>query len=296
MMARDPSERFQTPAAVAEALRPFGRPRAADEPPNVGAKGPTPPPHSNAPPEADPLDIPISIQPAATLPARPSTTRRQGTVRVKKHHYRQAVSFGALALLVIGGILFKPALKQLLLPAEPDSNWTDLISGTDPSTNAIRGQWEKRGSELSVSAEEFAWLVLPFDVPEEYDFEVTFTRTSGMHSIALFFVAGGGQATYEVDAWGQHMAGVQNIAGRTLEDPSVPSGSLTLENGRRHTARIEVRRRRVATYLDGELVVTYQGNGSDLSILEDWEPRGRVLGVGAFLSDTIFHSIRVRER
>lgn len=294
MMARDPTERFQTPAAVVEALKPFGRPRSADEAASIDAAQPTTGPNTNFPAEADPLGIAMLNQPIETVLAMGSSAPRRP--RGQQHWLRYAGACGALALLVIGGFLLKPVFQNQFVGGEPSSGWIDLMSNVDPAMNSVRGQWQKDGNELSVNAEEFAWLVLPYDIPEEYDFDVTFTRTSGMHSIALFFVAGGGQATYEVDAWGQHMAGIQNIGGRTMEDPSVPADSRTLENGRRYKARVEVRRGQVTTYLDDKLVATYEGNGVDLSIFDKWEPRSNVLGVGAYESETIFHSLRVRER
>ena len=151
--------------------------------------------------------------------------------------------------------------------------------------------------ELHVAAAIGARLVLPYDAPDEYDLDVSFTRTSGEHSIALFFLAGSGQATFEVDAWGEHMAGIQNVGGLTMQAPSVPADRRALDNGRRYTARVQVRRGRVSAYLDRELVAEYEGDGSDLSVLDLWQlPRTNVLGIGAYESDTTFHSIRVRPR
>ena len=124
--------------------------------------------------------------------------------------------------------------------------------------------------------------------------EVHFTRTSGQDSIALFFVAGSGQATYEIDAWRRHLAGIQRIRGETIE-ANAPSAYHALQNGRSYTARVEVRRGRVTTFLDDEQVVNYQGEGSDLSVVDVWQmPSPNVLGIGAYESATTFHCIRLR--
>ena len=66
MMAKDPADRFQTPRAVVEALQPFSRPPAGESP-AIEAKTPIAPPVADSPPEADPLDIPIPVQPSPSF-------------------------------------------------------------------------------------------------------------------------------------------------------------------------------------------------------------------------------------
>jgi putative intracellular protease/amidase len=170
----------------------------------------------------------------------------------------------------------------------------DSIIDSADLSKPVAGTWTRSNGELVTRAAAGSRIALPVQPDGEYDFRVSFTRQTGVHSIALIFVAGGGQATFEVDAWGQHLAGIQNIGGKSLRENSTRSENQTLQNGRRYTAEIRVRKDRVEGYLDGKLVSTYRGNGSDLSMLNTWQiPDRAALGIGAWDAETVFHSIEV---
>jgi len=116
-----------------------------------------------------------------------------------------------------------------------------------------------------------------------------------VHSIALIFVAGGRQATFEIDAWGQHLAGIQQIAGRSIRDNPTRVNNQTLINDRQYTAMVSVRKDKIEVSLNGKLLATHRSNGSDLRLLDLWRlSDSKSLGVGAWDSSTTFHSIEVR--
>lgn len=179
------------------------------------------------------------------------------------------------------------------------SEWIDLIPQIDPVRDSIAGMWQKADGELSVNATESARLVLPVDVPAEYDFDIEFTRHDGVHSIALVFAANGRQATFDIDAWGRHVAGIQNIAGQSIRPSNANATMVTgheLVNGQRYSAEVRVRRDHVQAWLNGELLTTYRGDGSDLSLIPEWQLPGNhaSLALGAYRSTTTFHRVRVR--
>ena len=171
----------------------------------------------------------------------------------------------------------------------------DLIQLTNLNRDTVAGQWRKTADGLMTSAAAGSRIALPVEPTGEYDFKVTFTRQTGQHSIVLMFVSGTGQAAFDVDAWGQHLAGFQNVGGKDARQNSTQTENVTLINGQKYTAELRVRRDRVDAFLDGKLLTTYRGDGSDLSILNNWRiPSKRTLGVGAWDSETLFHSIEVR--
>ncbi|MEO8495264.1 MAG: protein kinase [Planctomycetota bacterium] len=311
MMAKDRAARFQTPLEVVDALRPFSRPTPSGrEPERIANTPPTPPPKTDlhqisndaavgTPEQVDLFDISFADQPLATIPALAPPPQHRPAVFAKKQWLQFGAGIGVLALLLFVGVIFWPILHNALtgnaaVLENRDGAWVDLMSDLDPSNNELPGRWRRVGNELSVDATTGARLCLPYVVPEQYDFEVTFTRDTGVHSIALIFVAGSGQATYEIDAWGEHLAGIQCIRGETLQN-NPGGGRHPLVNGTRYTALVQVRRDRVTVSLDGQPIMTYEGNGSDLSILDSWRlPSQRALGIGAYQSATTFHRIRVR--
>lgn len=172
--------------------------------------------------------------------------------------------------------------------------WVNVLQHAN-TNNAVAGQWSQQGGTLRTEAANGARILLPYAPSREYDFRVSFTRNSGVHSIALIFPCGNGQATFEPDAWGQHLAGIQMIDGQDLRANRSRAGSVTLTNGQRYTAVIEVRRSGVRALLDDRLIMEYQGDGSNLSVPAVWRvSQSTALGLGAYQSDTTFHSAEVR--
>ena len=202
---------------------------------------------------------------------------------------RTAVVKILMGLVLLGAApLFRPALAA-------DAKWESLLSAVDPEKHAAAGTWKTTDGALHVDAAQGARLSLPVAPQGEYDFRVSFTRHTGVHSIALFFTSGAGQAAFEVDAWGQHLAGIQNISGKSFRENPTRRAEMELKNGQRYTMTVEVRKGEVRTLLDDEVVATHRTNGDDLSLPDVWAMRDkRSLGIGAWESDTTFHSIEAR--
>lgn len=173
--------------------------------------------------------------------------------------------------------------------------WIDLLPVTDPSKQRVEGMWTKTSDGLVTNAATGSRILLPIKPAGEYDFKVTFTRRTGRHSIGLFFVAGGKQASFEVDAWNLHLAGIQEINGQPITSNPTRITDQALENGRKYTAEVRVRRDKIEAFLDDKLLTTHRTNGSDLSQPSLWRlPDPQSLGLGAWESETIFHSVAVR--
>jgi hypothetical protein len=322
MMVKEPSERFQTPGDVVEALRPFALPsEAAAEARSAG--GQTIP---IAPlPMADPLNDPLLALAATAAPAlRPVRKAAISAWQKTLHEYRLALIGGGTALVAL--VLALVVLPQVMRGSRstPDSGawrsaeanadppnqtqprtppaigeWTDLIAQTDPQRNTVAGEWQKLDGGLRVFVAEGARIVIPVRPPAEYDFEMVFTRNSGRDSVPMFFVAGGRQASFEIDAWNVGLGGIQNINRADVRDESNPARATgqRITNGRRTTMLVSIRRDRVEGYVDGRLISAYRGDGSDLSLPSVWNlQQPEMLGVGSYMSDTTFHSIRMRPR
>ena len=177
----------------------------------------------------------------------------------------------------------------------PAGEWIDLIPRTDAARHAIAGTWNTGNGTLSVESQAGARLQLPWQAPEEYDLEVRFVRLSGAHSIAVMFKAGGGQAALELDAWNQHLAGIQQIAGRDLRANSTRVEQVQLENGREYSVLLQVRRRNVEAFLDGRRLAGWKQGDGQLTLLDVWAlPDRHALGLGAWNSETEFRQVRVR--
>lgn len=186
-------------------------------------------------------------------------------------------------------------LVSFAVVADAADEWIDLLPATDPSKLRVEGAWTKTSEGLATNAVTGSRILLPIKPVGEYDFKVTFTRRTGRHSIGLFFVAGGKQAAYEVDAWGQHLAGIQEINGRSFQSNPTRVTDQVLENGRKYTAEVRVRRDKIEALLDDKLLTTHRTDGSDLGQPSLWRlPDQQSLGLGAWEAETIFHRVAVR--
>ncbi|MGE3407001.1 MAG: hypothetical protein AB7I37_09330 [Pirellulales bacterium] len=178
---------------------------------------------------------------------------------------------------------------------EQDDDWIDLLKTVDAAKHTVAGEWQKSGQEITVQAAQGARLALSWKPTAAYDFEVEFTRRSGSNSISLIFVAGGQQASLDLDGWGEHLAGIQNIAGETMRQNATRVADFELTNGRKYTALLRVRTDQVQALVNGKELALHRGDGTDLSLLDLWKlPDTSVLGLGSWEGAATFHRVRVR--
>ena len=197
----------------------------------------------------------------------------------------------AFLLLIVMG--FSTAFNGGASAAEPE--WESLLPSIDPSRGALAGEWRKTGGGLTVSAATSGRLVLPVTPQGEYDLRASFTRRTGRASIGFVVVQGGRQVAFELDAWGQHLAGFQNINGRNIQQNPTRRENVELENNRRYTMTVEVRRDSIRGLLDGREIARYRTTGTDLAVSDFWTmPDPRAIALLAWESETTFHTVELR--
>jgi hypothetical protein len=137
--------------------------------------------------------------------------------------------------------------------------------------------------------------------PEEYDFEIEFTRNGG--SVAHILAAQGRNFVHEFtqgpDNGNPARAGISYIDGKNINstnegwvlNPPPP------RNGTRHVAVVEVRRGGVRSFLDGKPVLNWTGDFSRLKSPPGFRLSGSEthLGLGGWNADVTFHRATVRE-
>ena len=329
MMSKDPAQRYQTPVEVADALKPFARPdenrtvassMQASPQVTIGPQKQKQPPTMIA---LDQLDLPEpSTHPVTSKGAYAPSPRQRPSNKKTGPPKKTFLVSGTVLLLLIAVFCTLPFMAEQSpgpssppasndqssdlgeiatgfddLPSETDDGWIDLMPQIDVTRDSVGGQWSKNRGNLSVDSSDSASLSLPFVAPQSYDFEVEFTRNTGRNSVALHFVAGEGQASFDLDAWNEHLAGIQSIGGNTLRESG--GDRMTLINGQRYRASISVRPNLVQAWLDNRLIDTYSGDGSNLEMISIWRlprSRSRSMGLGSYNNSTTFHSIRFRDR
>ncbi|MGV3719670.1 MAG: cyclic nucleotide-binding protein, partial [Actinomycetota bacterium] len=202
----------------------------------------------------------------------------------------RSLGFALLAFTLLG---FSISACRNVTAAEPE--WETLLPGIEPSQGAVAGMWRKSDGALTVNAATGGRLALPVTPRGEYHLRASFTRRTGQHSIGMIVVHGGKQVAFEVDAWGQHLAGFQNINGRSIQQNPTRRENVALENNRRYTMTVEVRRGSIRGLLDGREIASYRTSGNDLAVSDLWTmPDSRALALLAWESDVTFHSVDLR--
>lgn len=193
--------------------------------------------------------------------------------------------FAAIALLIV---CFTSSVFA------DESGWSNLIETTDVAS-PVAGQWQIENGALTTDGNGAARIAMPFQPKAEYDIRVRFTRQTGQHSVALFCPTSGGLVAFDIDAWGQHLAGFQNVNGQSLREIT-PQKEVTLENGREYTATVEVRAGRIRALLDGDVIAEQATDGTRFELPGVWQmPDTSAVGLGAYSSQTTFHAVEVRE-
>ncbi|MBA2115546.1 serine/threonine protein kinase [Bremerella alba] len=306
MMAKSPDDRYQTPGEVVEHLKPFGHPNSL-----YASDTTTTRPSISNPMLSAPKTEPNKLTPTQRSKSKPRPQVSPFSRWVRKNRYLigggGAIVGAIVAILLlsnfgndnprtpfdVGSIPF-PEQHPSPLPANAQE-WVDLISRVDLPANAVAGNWQVTpDGQLHVDEGPGARIMLPFQPPREYDLDVQFTRNSGSQSIALHFIDGEGIASFDIDGWSENLGGIQNIDGADIRTNATRVDNVVLENGRRYRAEVRVRRNQVQAFLDGQLLSTYEGDGSDLTLLDLWRLPANSLGLGAYDSDTTFHQVRLR--
>ena len=163
----------------------------------------------------------------------------------------------------------------------------ELIPLAHPARYTVAGKWEVVGNDLAGHKENFSRVAIPYLPPEEYDYRIDFTRMEGAADVNMIFPAGGSQCIWRMETWNSACFG--NYKGNP------DSVALNLANGVRHTAVVEVRRGRLTAFFDGRLMKSIEPGKSPSLCEEDYRlPDQRMIGVGIWRNETVFHRIAVR--
>jgi hypothetical protein len=187
----------------------------------------------------------------------------------------------------------------------------ELIDAASPRGVALSGIWTADADGLHCTApplrntaredERVRIYDLQYTPPEEYDFEIEFTRQSG--SLVHVLSAGGHTFVHEMkptrDPNVPARSGLNGLDGTKLENaidayafvPAPPA------DGRRHVVTVQVRHDFVRSTLDGAEIMRWQGHLSRLALPDQLRIGGAEahLGLACRGGDITFHRATVRE-
>ncbi len=173
---------------------------------------------------------------------------------------------------------------------------TNLFSHVNVQRDALWGQWSMNRGDLHADRTPHARIEIPYELPEEYDILLAFTRIGGGDSVSLILSRGGSPFALEMGASRNRLMTLAPPA--TREDPDAPTSHrmLCLENKREYTAVVQVRRDGVQAFLEGVPLVEWKGDPARLGIDPRWKLRDdRWPGLGSHQSPTVFSSLKILE-
>jgi len=169
----------------------------------------------------------------------------------------------------------------------------DLLAMANPAKNAIAGTWKADGRAMVCSVAGTARIMLPYEVPDEYDYRVDFTR-NGASSVALILTKGGREFVMET-GWPSGQTGFAYINGQHIENN--PTGTkFPLTNGRRYSFVVQVRNTGLKLIVDGKPIIEWKTDFKNLTPHSGWRlPNKQCLGIGSHECSTTFHTAELIE-
>lgn len=169
----------------------------------------------------------------------------------------------------------------------------DLLALVDPATDAVSGSWKTNEEGLAGGPGDLTRIELPYEPPEEYDFRVTFARTSG-DSVVIQLCRSGEAGFFWEGASRGFLLGF--VEGPKAANQHLTFPDVVVKNGRKYTSVVSVRKDRVSAFIDGKLVGDLQRSQYQMQGQDGWTLRHPTrLGVGIHQSTVIFYEIEVTE-
>jgi hypothetical protein len=183
--------------------------------------------------------------------------------------------------------------------------WVDLLKLTDIVKDAERGNWSRRGVEVSCEPEGTAVLKLPAAIDGGYDLEVDFTRSDGDQDVDCLIPIGSHHCAVMLSGYAQEggISALETIDGHYADQSENPTVMRPgkLENGHRYRLVISVRllaadQASVDVTLDGaRYLPNWTGGRASLGARDQWTLLNpRYVGFGVLNSRVTFYSARLR--
>ncbi len=177
-------------------------------------------------------------------------------------------------------------------PYTGNSRDIDLMKYIDARRDAVHGTWAKTESGITSGTEFNARLMVLYQPPEQYDLVVKFRKLSDGDRVGFYLVVRGQQFMVSFTS---NTVGLDNLDGQRA-DANQTTIRVPTVSGRAYTCRVSVRGKNVQVFLDDKRIISYDTNGGDLSINDDWKmSRTDVLGLGSQETPSVFSLLMLRE-
>lgn len=177
--------------------------------------------------------------------------------------------------------------------------WVELLAMVDPLRHRIAGDWGRRGDEIGLAKPAgVARICVPVSPSASYELDLRFTLHEG-HEVHVHLPVGQGACGLVLGGWDGSVIGLSLVDGNRADANSttIRPANLPLRKRLKLSVRVEVAgdRAQIATEINGKKLIRWQGPIRALSNDGPWDfPKTQALGLGAFESAAVFHSMRLR--
>lgn len=197
-----------------------------------------------------------------------------------------------------------PKTKPTPAPKTGEGKWIDLLKSVDLKRHAVAGEWSLTPDGLKTGVKQSSRLAFPVRPAGDYELLFSFTsgKTDWINAFALLPV-GSSSVTLALGGTGGDTSGLSDIKGNDYrKNATTVRGSVfRVIPGRRYAVHVEVKVEdllaRVAVTVDKRRIIQWHGPIGVLKPIS-WTalPDPTRLGIGANLTTTVFHQVKLRMR
>ncbi|MCX7011771.1 MAG: hypothetical protein NTW86_04265 [Candidatus Sumerlaeota bacterium] len=170
----------------------------------------------------------------------------------------------------------------------------NLLAMVVPSKHVVSGAWKADARGFTSDSGACSRVMLPYQVPEEYDYRVDLTRNSGQSTVCLILTKDGRDFVLEITG-PSGMTGFAYIDGKHID--TNPTGvKFPLVNGRRYSFLVQVRNTGLKAFVDGQQIIAWKTDYKNLTPHSGWAlPDKGCVGFGSHINPTTFHAAEIVE-
>ena len=188
----------------------------------------------------------------------------------------------------------KSIAEAIAARANTTPGFLNLLALIEPEKGTIKGKYELEKGALISSGKGEERQEIPYEVPEEYDYQISFTKDGGDAVVVQMLSGNGHPFIWAMNSGGSFTFHYLKGSGIGANKTTVKTAAI--KNGKRYAAILKVRKNGVQAFVDGKLVSKWDTDFSDSTPAHFWAMRNqKALGVGNGAAKITFHSIEVRE-
>jgi hypothetical protein len=170
----------------------------------------------------------------------------------------------------------------------------NLLALVKPARDAVAGVWNVQKGALVSDEGACSRVMVPYEVPDEYDLRVDFTRVTGASTVGILLSKNGRDFVVET-GWPSGQTGFAYVDGLHID--ANPTGTkFPIVSGRRYSFVVQVRNGSLRLLVDGKPIISWKTDYKNVTPHTGWALSNKKCpGFGSYASSTVFHAVELTE-